>query len=448
VETAKSRKFLRSMLTDLGWPLFWGLTIWVGFYAFLRVGLIDHPLVHRYFTVHPVEYIEAAMFFVGVSALGLKLIRVGQHYAALPKVRLSPIPDGGQPAEVSGELIKELDKLPSRIRSSRLATRLLDAIDFVRRKGNADGIDEHLKYLSDVDATKLQEGNGLVRIIIWATPMLGFLGTVIGITLALGGLNPEMLVESPKQAMDGLLAGLGVAFDTTALALTLSLLLMFLQFLSDQFEFQLVSAVDYQVDVELIGRFQELGTVNDPQVTAVRRMAEAVVQSSENLVQRQAELWQHTIDVAHEHWSRLFDATGDKLKQSLATSLDESIQRHAHELGKIETSAAEKNRLHWDRLQESIVQYAKIVQTQHEEISRQTSVMHEVVAATGDVVQLEQTLNNNLKALSGAKHFEETVMSLAATIHLLNSRLTDNPEYSAPQVELTEKSTKAEGRAA
>lgn len=63
MEAVKSRKFLRPMLTDLGWPLFWGLTLWVGFYACLRVGLIDYPLVHRYFTVHPVEYIEAAMFF-------------------------------------------------------------------------------------------------------------------------------------------------------------------------------------------------------------------------------------------------------------------------------------------------------------------------------------------------------------------------------------------------
>jgi hypothetical protein len=36
---------------------------------------------------------------------------------------------------------------------------------------------------------------------------------------------------------------------------------------------------------------------------------------------------------------------------------------------------------------------------------------------------LEQKLNDNLQALAGSKNFEDTVMSLAATIHLLNSRL-------------------------
>ena len=50
--------------------------------------------------------------------------------------------------------------------------------------------------------------------------MLGFLGTVIGITQALGDLDPEELANSIQTAMDGLLSGLYVAFDTTAVALS------------------------------------------------------------------------------------------------------------------------------------------------------------------------------------------------------------------------------------
>jgi hypothetical protein len=46
-----------------------------------------------------------------------------------------------------------------------------------------------------------------------------------------------------------------------------------------------------------------------------------------------------------------------------------------------------------------------------------------VVEATGEVTSLEETLNRNLKTLAGSHHFEETVSNLAATIHLLNSRM-------------------------
>ena len=50
--------------------------------------------------------------------------------------------------------------------------------------------------------------------------------------------------------------------------------------------------------------------------------------------------------------------------------------------------------------------------------------MSRVLAATGAITSLERKLNDNLQALAGSKNFEDTVMSLAATIHLLNSRLS------------------------
>ncbi len=43
------------------------------------------------------------------------------------------------------------------------------------------------------------------------------------------------------------------------------------------------------------------------------------------------------------------------------------------------------------------------------------------------VARMEETLNRNLASLAGAGHFEETVMSLAAAIHLLTARLAETP---------------------
>ena len=121
----------------------------------------------------------------------------------------------------------------------------------MRRQESADQLDEELKYLADVEADRTYEAYALARMIIWATPMLGFLGTVIGITLALGDLSPEALVNSPKEAMEGLLSGLSVAFDTTALALSLSMMLMFAQFLANQLETQLLTVVQRVASEEL-----------------------------------------------------------------------------------------------------------------------------------------------------------------------------------------------------
>jgi hypothetical protein len=71
--------------------------------------------------------------------------------------------------------------------------------------------------------------------------------------------------------------------------------------------------------------------------------------------------------------------------------------------------------------------------------------MARVVEATGDVLKLETALNQNLKSLAGAKNFEDTVMSLAAAIHLLNMRL-GGTESDARHIDLGQ--TRAQGRAA
>src|SRR4030095_12522173 len=97
------------------------------------------------------------------------------------------------------------------------------ALEFVRRKNSADALDAHLRHLEEVESVRVNAAYSMVRIIIWAIPILGLLGTVIGITIAVANLNPETLEES----MTKVTHGLGVAFDHTATALSLTMLLMF-----------------------------------------------------------------------------------------------------------------------------------------------------------------------------------------------------------------------------
>ena len=49
-----------------------------------------------------------------------------------------------------------------------------------------------------------------------------------------------------------------------------------------------------------------------------------------------------------------------------------------------------------------------------------------------EVVRLEDALNHNLAALAGAKHFEQTVLSLAAAVNMLSARLAETPNPAAP----------------
>jgi hypothetical protein len=426
VSRPAGKNSLLVILGNLGWPMVLGLAACTGFYALIKAGTINDPFVLRYFAGHPIEYFETGFFCVGLAALLLKALNVIGQNLTIGWLKLD---QGGEmrrrlDASDAAGLIERLDGMNGAIRNSYLGRRLRAALVFVDRKGSAEGLDDEVKYLADNDAAQSSEGYSLVRIIIWATPMLGFLGTVIGITMALGNLSFEKLASNPQEAMKPLTDGLGVAFDTTTLALSLSIVLMFLQFLIERIETELLNVVDQRMGAELVGRFDDLGTRHDPHVASVERMARSVLEASEQLVERQSRLWQETIDAAHDQWSQLVGASTEQVQGALSTALGESLRVHAERLAENERALAEVSRKRWEQWQMTLTENARLLRDQQSEMHRQSEILSDVVRATGDIVKLEKALNENLDHLSGAKNFEDTVMSLAAAIHLLNTRLT------------------------
>ena len=299
-------RFVGIVLETVGWPLFWGVLGHVRLLFCLATGLDRSPdpaALHgrapgRVRRDGPVLYRagrDRAAWMVGHAAAG------DHRIGAAGGSRRRGSGAGGSPISCWSSCP------PCRhpLRRSAIVRRLEAALAHVRRQESADQLDEELKYLADVEAERTYEAYALVRIIIWATPMLGFLGTVIGITLALGDLSPEALVNSPKEAMEGLLSGLSVAFDTTALALTLSMLLMFAQFLANQLETQLLSLVDRR-------RQRRTGTpfppVGYPARSADCRRPADVADGDlrhGDPGRRQSEVWKTTMDQAHEQWQQL-----------------------------------------------------------------------------------------------------------------------------------------------
>jgi hypothetical protein len=289
----------------------------------------------------------------------------------------------------------------------------------VIRKGSADSLDDELKYLSDVDAGRAHGAYAMVRLIIWAIPILGFLGTVIGITMAIAALDPKALEKS----MDTVTQGLGVAFDTTALALALSMCLMFVQYFVDKQEGRLLSNVDVRTRDLLIPRFPVAGTSDDPQMHAVRRMAEAVIKAVEHTVLRQAELWQEVIVAAEERWNQVTSIGREQLEETFGRAVTKSMENHRKHLLADEKALTENNRQNWSNVQQSLEACAAGTRDTVAELTRQGDTLLRIVDASNHVGRLEDSLSRNLTALNASQHLQETLISLTAAVGLLNARL-------------------------
>jgi len=409
LNTRKQKSSLLKIMGSLGWPICIGTAAGIGFYALLLKGPYDAPFMQRYFASHPVAYVATMMFFIGVAALIVRAVNLVGQFFWLGRTTLSPIPDKGQPVSEAGQLLSEIQALPGGARRGYLGGRLEQAIDSVRRNDSADRLDDELKYLSDMDADRQHDAYSLVRIIIWATPMLGFLGTVVGITQALGDLATRQMGGDLQVAMQGLLAGLYVAFDTTALALSLSIVLMFMQFMVNQWETQLLAVVDVRANNAMVGRFQQLGAAHDPHLASIELMCRKVIDSTDELVQRQSKLWQQAMDGVGEKWQQVGQQTGESLAKVLQDSLGQEATKQ------------------WEPVQAAMEKNAGQLLSLQSSFSQQADKLEKLMAITAEVVQLETVLQRNLEHLVEAGHFEQAVASLSAAIQLLVARLGGLP---------------------
>ena len=416
---SKFNSFVTSMIRS---PILWGAALSFGFFGLVHMGVITNALVIRYLAGHWVEYVEVAMFFVGLAALIIKGAEVRSQKRDVGGEWLDPIPEGGQnPADALAlaESLVDADEEPSSEPAPYVVRRLREALDLVVRTGSADTLEDHLKYLSDLDAARAAQSYGLVRFVIWAIPIMGFLGTVIGITDAIACLSPSQLDN-----MTGVVSGLGTAFDTTAIALGLSMVLMLLQFVVDRSEQALLGDVDEAAWSALAGRFQSLAG-DDGATLVVARLAETVSRSSNQLLEAQAHSWRALERTAATNLAKALDEAGQTLNESLSASLDGTLSRWSESLVEAHDRLLSRREDRWTQAADSLAAAVRGLEQHHGSLADQTTLLSKVVDATRDISSLERSLDANLNTLAATGRFDETLATLAAAVQLLAARAGD-----------------------
>jgi biopolymer transport protein ExbB/TolQ len=315
-------------------PLLWGGLATLATYAVLRSGYVTDETTLRYFDSHWVEVAATLMFFTGLASLTLRLTSIATQFGAVRLNPLGPAPEGGQPASDAPLLIERLDALSAPLRRTAFVHRLRLALEYVADTGSADTLETHLERLENVEREKAFSGYALPKLVRATLPIVGMLGTVIGITMAIGQLSPDNL----EQSLNDVLGSLAIAFDTTAQAMILMLVLWFFNYSVERVEELMLDGVDHAVARQLVGRFHVYGSATDPSVAAIRRMGDQVLAAVEQVADRQASTWQTAIDETHERWRSATTSAGELLTTTLANGLREGLRDHATGL----TSGVEK----------------------------------------------------------------------------------------------------------
>ncbi len=195
-----------------------------------------------------VPYVCVLLFFCAFWMLVLKLPALNREFAAFD-LELLPLEHNQViDAPTSRKILTRIQRLDHRQKNRLLVARIRQALMRFNQLGTAEKLDDLLRYRAETDLSEMESSYAAPRFIIWAIPVLGFVGTVMGISTGVQHFSTLIQTASNlhglRHSLKGVTYGLGQAFQTTMLALSLSLILMFIMSIVQRREDHLLAAID------------------------------------------------------------------------------------------------------------------------------------------------------------------------------------------------------------
>lgn len=128
-------------------------------------------------------------------------------------------------------ILKRLRDIVDNSKNFVLLNRIEIAISNLNNIGQIGDVATILSAQERTDEERVGSSYIIVNTLMWIIPILGFIGTVLGLGLAIGGFTETISgaqdLSKIKDSLGGVTGGLSTAFDTTLVALVLVVVLQF-----------------------------------------------------------------------------------------------------------------------------------------------------------------------------------------------------------------------------
>ena len=153
--------------------------------------------------------------------------------------------------EDSREYLRHLEGLALPERHALLPRALVTALERFGATRSVQDASAAARNLCQMENERLDSELSMVRFVAWAIPAVGFVGTVRGI-----GESLQQAHRAVEGDVSGVTAGLGISFNSTLIALSLSILVMFFLHQLQLLQERLVLDSEAYVDERLLRHLQ------------------------------------------------------------------------------------------------------------------------------------------------------------------------------------------------
>ena len=141
-----------------------------------------------------------------------------------------------------------------------LFNRIVGTLSNLKNIGMISDVDDILRSYNDQDIESVETSYSLLNGFLWSIPVLGFIGTVEGLSQAIGNFGKVLsagadmaALTTPLQDVTG---GLATAFETTLIALVLALVLQLLATAMKKSEEELLLACSEYCTTNIVSRLR------------------------------------------------------------------------------------------------------------------------------------------------------------------------------------------------
>ena len=234
------------------WALFVGVVLWVIFYAalFPLWQLKTLQPVNMFFHGGPenrsfIPYVTMLLAMWCLAILLIKLKKIKIQRKALSIKILPDVPGFILSPDNSGSVLERIDSQIHMANGFIVMNRIQKTLANLRNIGRVSDVSSVLNDCAVADEKYIEGTYTIAKGLIWAIPVTGFIGTVLGLSEAIGGFGKVISggadINALKNALGGVTGGLAVAFETTLIALVAALILQLLMTLVMQKEEDLMN---------------------------------------------------------------------------------------------------------------------------------------------------------------------------------------------------------------
>lgn len=301
---------------------------------------------YKHFTV---SFINTLFFCWAATIIYLKLKKLRHQREAL---LLDVLPmELGQ--EINGEnvasFIDHVYNLPRRLRDSMMVNRIRKALELFEVRQNVADVASMMTSQSNIDAARIGGSYIMLRAFLWAIPLLGFIGTVVGLSHAISGMSFGNVEDVAKvvSSINNVTSGLGTAFDATLLGLVLAVSLNFPMNALSKHEDEMLNDIDAFCNEVLLPRLNggsgtagDMGAVADSVIRGLSTAQKEFLTDLNVLSQRMndyATNLDKRSDAFQATVTKQFVTNMTEMRTGIETLLRDATKTSAQYLGALET---------------------------------------------------------------------------------------------------------------